>query len=446
MPEVASRNSSIDDETLYVFYTLDDDVGATKHPNCMVINVKRGQEVILLDVMAAMPDVLGTQYSFWTASDCSVTGPLIPLQSPSSIVPVSESGHVYLHLVPTHASLVIPTKQSLAYADMSRQQIYDSNHYQTASDQASATTQSPLHNSSGKTKRFSKKHIDASASASPSARPTEAPFPGFDEAFPSESSTFDPFNLGDQPLPPPPQPSKSQQQQEHGHSPWPQLDDDDIWATSSSIAAETSSSSSSSSSSRSRSVPPAAATASSSSSASASGRKNADAQEVRRNPQSSSSSSRSQDPQGRYRDRADDDHPFSASQERSPPRSTGTGPHHKGGSGSSSGNGSAGAAEDGDLSVAAIAEATSQAARSIFSFATKSLKTVATAGTAAVSKAAEGKGMAEVAAAWGQAVGHAGPLALVQVGNTRVRVVRELAQGVSAMDRILSIHLHYIHH
>ncbi len=395
----------------------------------MMFKAKRSQEVILLDVMVAMPDALGTQYNFW-ASDNNGTGPLIPLQSPTSVIPVTENGQIFLHLEPSSASLVVPMKQSLAYADISRQQIYDPRHYQTASEQASATTQSPLHHSSEKTKRFCEKHGQAAA-------PTSSPFPAFDDVLESQS-TFDPFNLGDQQLPPPRQ-SAGGQQQEQRQLPrpataaaaataapvgdvhlWDDIDADDSWLTSSDKPAEPSNSNSGNSGSSSGRTPAVSGSASTTDS----GRRRTDAQDT-----GASSSS------AKYRD-----HPFSASQERSPPRSTG--PKHTRDSYNNHQNnkgGSSGTADDSDLSVAALAEATTQAARSIFSFATKSLKTVATASTAAVSRAAEGKGISEVAAAWGQAVGNAGPLVVVKVGSTRVRIVRELAQGVSALAAVAAV-------
>lgn len=73
-----------------------------------------------------------------------------------------------------------------------------------------------------------------------------------------------------------------------------------------------------------------------------------------------------------------------------------------------------------------IAEATSQAAKSIFSFAAKSLKTAAAAGTAAVNSRGDLREMGAVAAGL---FGAAAVTSVLTIGSTKVRIVRELAQG-----------------
>ena len=410
-----TSSSSTSMEQLLVLYTVKND-NSTTHPNTFVLRAIRGKEVLLLDVLAQMPLSLGILYDFWVSDTLLNPKFLVLLQSPSSVVPVAD-GKIYLYLVPSHACVIVPLKQTLAYADASRAQIYGSSSYIAASEQTSTSVPSPLHNRK-KTCRFvdrrrqqqqqqqqaslpqlqqenmvspqfEKKVVPLLSADSGNTKHSKSPSLQTTTVVSSDPLSFDPFNLND--------------------------DDDDI--TASSVT-----------------CPPASVFNSSNSNG------NRASENVLDGLGLEWADSDCTQQQGGIGDDVVWDAPavssplptnvVSAAWQQSK-ESKGLREHEHERTGrvvpslSAALPSSDTTSSSSNASVAALA---ASHARNMFSFAVSTVQVVASASTAAVSK---GTVAADLASAWGHAVGGqvGGLLAVVKVGGTKVRIAKELAQG-----------------
>ena len=296
----------------------------------------KGKEVLLIDVLASLPPMLGTQYAFWASLRADRTS-FVWLRSPTSVVPVVDNVFVHLHLEPACTSPWSPLQQAVAYRGSSRAVLYSSKHCVAAEAQESQQ-QRPQNGGRRGRALFANRQPRPQAQETHPAPPpvvveSSSPFIAFSAAdASSDGATFDPFNLARDLDEPPQAPRPSPAPANPGN-----------------------------------------------------------AKSGNDNPR---------------RQEAPPSLPFSSSF-----------------SSSSSSSSSSSTATD-------IAEATTQAAKSIFSFAAKSLKTAAAAGTAAVNSRGDLREMGAVAAGlFGSAGVGAAVTSVQKIGNTKVRVVRELAQG-----------------
>ena len=392
-------------EQLLVLYTVESD-GSITHPNAFVLRAMKGKEVLLLDVLAQLPPLLGTNYDFWVSDTLSNPKSLVLLQSPSSVVPVSD-GNIYLYLVPSHACVIVPLKQTLAYADASRVQIYSSSSYVAASEQASTSVPSPMHNRK-RTSRFGDRrkllrqpqqpHSQKEKQVSPVFEKKVVPLlpesgsNKFSKSLPLQTTTttapdplsFDPFNLNDDDIPtttasqPPTSMFGSSSSGIVNSVDGDALDslglewadsggigDDVVWDAPKTIAA----------------------------SVSATAARPKESKDIRKHEHV----------------------------------------HERTGSGisapSSSSSSSAALPSSDSSSNASVAALAASHARSMFSFAVSTVQVVASASTAMATS--KGSVAVDLVSAWGQAVGGqvGGHMAVVKVGGTKVRIVKELAQG-----------------
>ena len=126
--------------TVFVIYSV---VGELQHrikdespENAMQIQVNDEVEILLLDILHALP--LPLNFTYWAATMDSSDRKChyIKLRSPTSIVPVYSDGSIRLKLEKSSFIPYIPVKQALVYTDWSRRCLYNHQMYQDASLQA----------------------------------------------------------------------------------------------------------------------------------------------------------------------------------------------------------------------------------------------------------------------------------------------------------------------
>lgn len=128
-------------EKLTVVYKISGDESSS---NALTIVVATAKEVILLDILAALPSDVGYNYSFWARRNASLDSYML-LKSPSSILPVIGSV-VYLYLEVSGNSPYVPLGQTLVFTENSRSQLYSRESYFSAAKQANAQSSSGNHN------------------------------------------------------------------------------------------------------------------------------------------------------------------------------------------------------------------------------------------------------------------------------------------------------------
>ena len=411
-------------EQVLVMYNVKNDSFPT-HPNAFVLKAMRGKEVLLLDVLAQMPSSVGNQYDFWTSDNLLPTS-LVLLQSPSSVVPLVD-GKIYLYLVPSHACVIVPKKQMLAYADTSRAQIYSSSSYVAASEQASVAVPSPLHNRK-RTSRFVDRRSQPSSPpvqssqqspqsqshekqmVSPHEKKAVPLMPERGNTKPSQSPPFhtaaavsDPFSLSD--------PSS--------FDPF-NLNDDDMIATTFSRPSATVFDSNSSSGGALDGLGLEWADSDCTQQHGDIGDDIIwDAPAVTRSPPTIATAS-ARVPTAKQPKESKDVREHEHERERTSREAPSSSSRYETNNNNNNNNNN----DNNNASVAALA---ASHARSMFSFAVSTVQVVASASTAAVSK---GTVAADLASVWGQTVGgQVSGLLATKVGGTKVRIVKELAQG-----------------
>ena len=96
-------------------------------PNMMEIKVTRGKEVYLIDFVAYLERCkLGCEYIFYADTG---SGPIIPLPSYASVLPVMNDGTVNLLLIKSMSSPYVPLYHMETYMTLSRKVIYSKSDY-----------------------------------------------------------------------------------------------------------------------------------------------------------------------------------------------------------------------------------------------------------------------------------------------------------------------------
>lgn len=128
-------------EVFTVIYRIFGDESNSKYPNMVFVTAAAMKEIVLLDILAELPESVGYMHEFWALRSSS--GTYVQLKSPTCVVPAVGKA-IDLYLIKSNVAPYVPVKQALLFNEKSRSTLYNVQSYLSATKQLKKVIKEPF--------------------------------------------------------------------------------------------------------------------------------------------------------------------------------------------------------------------------------------------------------------------------------------------------------------